>query len=233
MHLCRSLIAATLLAAMPLQASGAFENRTVRVIVGTYGSNSALAFRGLLRDRLRTFAGRVRQESDQAQVTFQLATNERLATEATDTVDPATDQLIGVGGIAALWGSFDRPNVATSTIYIGSAVPGDVALQRRPNLFVPVDGSLTPPNLSAYEIIIEYALLRRVWRERRPALVIPIGDVLKSRLQEVRHEGSGTGHWAGCYREISAATTDILRLAGGPAGIAPARIEQPAPVNCR
>lgn len=233
MHLYRSLIAGALLTALPLAAGDAFENRTVRVVTGPYASNQATVFRGLLRERLRLFAGRVRQLSPDAQVTFDLTTSARLATEATDTVDPATDDLIGGNGIAALWGSFDRPNVATSTIFIGSALPSDSALTQRPNLFVPVDGSLTPPNVSAYEIIIEYALLRRVWRERRPALVIPIGNVLKARLQEVRSEGSGTGHWAGCYRAISAATTELLRLAGGPAGTFPAHILPPPPVNCR
>jgi hypothetical protein len=232
MHLYRSLISGALLSALPLAAGEAFENRTVRVVTGPYASNQATAFRGLLRGRLRLFAGRVRQQSPDAQVTFDLTTSDRLAREATDTVDPATDGLLGGTGIAALWGSFDRPNVATSTIFIGSA-PSDSALTQRPNLFVPVDGSLTPPNVSAYEIIIEYALLRRVWRDRRPDLVLPIGSVLKARLQEVRSEGSGTGHWAGCYRAISAATTELLRRADGPSGTFPPHIPPPPPVNCR
>jgi len=235
MQLYRSLIAGALLMALPLAAGEAFENRTVRVVIGPYASNQASTFRGLLRERLRQFAGRVRQQSQDAQVTFDLTTSDRLAGEATDTVDPAIDQLIGANGIAALWGSFERPNVATSTIYIGEAVPRDSALarNRRPNFFVPVDGSLTPPNVTAYEIIIEYALLRRVWRERRPTLVIPIGNVLKARLQEVPHEGAGTGHWAGCYRAISDATTEIMRIAGGPAPTLSTPIDPPPPVTCR
>jgi len=249
MQLYRALIAAGVLLAMPLQQARAFESRLVRVVIGNFNSDDRSAeFRTRLRDQLRSFAVRVRTYElspdlkrlvpanlRHPQFTFDLQPNARLAAEATDTVEPGTDELIGVNGVAAMWGSFGRgprQGVATSTIYIGAALPTENSLSLRPNLFIPVDGSLSPPNVNAYEIIIEYALLRRVWREGRVDLVIPVGNVLKARLQEARG-GGGTGFWSRCHRAILDGTTEILRTPRRPAGNPPRRIDAPPPVTCR
>jgi hypothetical protein len=249
MHLCRALIAAGVLLAMSMQDARAFETRLVRVVIGNFRSDDRAAdFRTRLRGQLRGFAGRVTAYDLAPDVqrvippnlrhpvfTFELRPDDRLGAEATDTVGPGTDEMIGVNGVAAMWGSFgrgDREGVATSTIYIGAALPSENSLRLRPNLFIPVDGSLSPPNVTAYEIIIEYALLRRVWREGRLDLVIPVGNILKARLNEARG-GGGTGFWPRCHRAISDATAEILRTPRRPGGTPPARIEAPPPVNCR
>lgn len=246
MHLRRALIAAGALIAVASQAAHAFSSRTV-VVVGNLGPRTE-DVRTRLGDRLRAFAGRVRdfnipQQLQQVippnlqhpRLTFEVRPRNLALPDRYDNgVEPGTDQLMGEAGVAAMWGSFGRApreNVATSTIYIGSALPIDHSLRNHPTRFIPVRASLAAPvvDLNAYEIIIEYALLRRVWREGRVELVIPVGAILKQRLREVRPQA---GDWIDCHNAIQAATTDIMRQPRRPAGPVPARINQPDPITC-